>query len=175
MKKYICFLFCAALFCSCVKNSSKDVGKTAGFRPIYSTSTDLNTIKSTPPVAVVNAGKIYVKDNYIFQVENGEGIHIIDNQIPSTAQKIGFIQIKGCSEISIKGNYLYSNNFNDLVVINISNINQVVEVSRVKEAFYKNSLGNLPPEPGYFECVDPSKGQVVRWVRDSIVNPKCLL
>ena len=176
MKKLSYYMVAIFLLSSCVKNNnSKDVGKKLGYIPVYSTSADLFIIKSKPATAVINAGKIYVKDNYIFQVELGEGIHIINNQTPANATRFGFIQIKGCSELSIKNSFLYSNNFNDLVVIDISNINQVTEVKRIQEAFYKNGLGSLPPNRGYFECVDASKGQVIKWIKDSIVNPTCLL
>ena len=176
MKK-TCFCIVAVfLFTSCVKNNNNNqVGKKLGYIPVYSNAADLFTIKSKPATNVINAGKIYIKDNYIFQVELGEGIHIINNQTPANAARIGFIQIKGCSELSIKNNFLYSNNFNDLVVIDISNINQVTEAKRIKEAFYKNGLGALPPDRGYFECVDENKGQVIKWIKDSIVNPNCIL
>ena len=123
---------------------------------------------------MVNAGKIYVKGNLIFQNEIGEGIHIINNSIPANAQRTGFIKIKGSQEISIKGDYLYSNNYADLVVVNISNLTAVTEVSRIRNAFSDNNSQLVPPVRGnYFECVDNSKGTVIGWVRDSIDNPKC--
>ena len=142
---------------------------------MYSSSADLYLIQNKPARTVTNAGKIYVKDNYIFQNEIGEGIHILNNTNPANTIRSGFISIKGSQEIAIKGNYLYSNNFNDLVVVDISDINNVKEAGRVKNIFYNNNYQLAPPVAGgaYFECVDNSKGIVINWIQDSINNPKC--
>jgi hypothetical protein len=123
---------------------------------------------------VVNIELSSVSKNYFIKQRNAsEGIHIINNSNPANAERIGFIKIKGSEEISIKGNYLYSNNFSDLVVIDISNISNVVEVNRVRNAFYAISTLSVPPRHGYFECVDNSKGAVTGWIQDSITNAKC--
>ncbi|MEO7310987.1 MAG: hypothetical protein ABIX01_11365 [Chitinophagaceae bacterium] len=149
-------------------------GKVWGYKPVYSNDAALFTIENQPARQVIKAGKIYVKDNYIFQNEIGEGIHIINNTNPVNAQRVGFIKIKGSEEIAIRGDYLYSNNFTDLVVVNISNIASVSEVTRIKNAFFSGSMQLAPPlNGGYFECVDNNKGIVVSWVKDSITNPKC--
>lgn len=145
-----------------------------GYKPVYSTSAELYLIQNMPARAVTNAGKIYVKDNYIFQNEIGEGIHILHNTNPASTVRTGFISIKGSQEISIKGNYLYSNNYDDLVVVDITDVNKVKEVNRLKNIFYKNNFQLSPPAgSGYFECSDNKKGIVINWVRDSITNPKC--
>ena len=163
------------LFSACKPDKTISViGKVSGFKPIYSTSAELYLIQNKPARAVTNAGKIYVKDNYIFQNEMGEGIHILNNSNPANTVRSGFISIKGSQEIAIKGNYLYSNNYDDLVVVDITDVNNVKEVNRVKNIFYKNNFQLSPPAgSGYFECADNSKGIVINWVRDSITNPKC--
>ena len=163
------------LFSACKPDKTNSViGKVSGFKPVYSTSAELYLIQNKPARAVTNAGKIYVKDNYIFQNEMGEGIHILNNSNPANTVRSGFISIKGSQEIAIKGNYLYSNNYDDLVVVDITNVNNVKEVNRVKNIFYKNNFQLSPPAgSGYFECADNSKGIVINWVRDSITNPKC--
>jgi hypothetical protein len=160
--------------CRVDSTKTKMIGRVPGYKPIYSNDIDLYVIQNKPARAVVKAGKIYVKDNYIFQNEIGEGMHIINNSNPANAQRIGFISIKGSQEIAIKGNFLYSNNLSDLVVIDISNIANVKEVNRIKNTFYNANFQLAPPlGGGYFECVDKSKGVVTGWQRDSIDNPTC--
>ncbi len=164
------------LFLSSCKteNNSSVMGKVLGYKPVYSTSAELYLIQNKPARSVTHAGKIYVKGNYIFQNEMGEGIHILDNTTPANTVRTGFISIKGSQEIAIKGNYLYSNNYDDLVVVDITDVNNVKEVNRVKNIFYKNNFQLSPPAgSGYFECADNKKGIVINWVRDSINNPKC--
>jgi hypothetical protein len=175
MKKSIFFiLLCFAIcFTACKEEVVATSGKVLGYKPLYSNDANLFTIENKPAQNVSKAGKIYAKGNYIFQNEIGEGIHIINNTNPANAERIGFIKIKGSEEISIKGNYLYSNNFSDLVVLDISNISNAVEVKRIKDAFYVISTLSVPPRRGYFECVDNSKGVVTGWMQDSITNAKC--
>ncbi len=51
---------------------------------------------------LVNTGKIYFKDNYIFINDKYEGIHIIDNMDSANPQNISYITIPGNTDISIK-------------------------------------------------------------------------
>ena len=129
-----------------------------------------------------NPGKIYVKDNLIFQMDVGYGVHVIDNSIPSQAKPVGFIKVNGSSEISIKGNHLYTNSYNALVVVDVSDWQNVKEVKRIPNAFQQGqSIGATygsyfipPPVHGvYYECFGymSAPGMVQSgWVQDSIYN-----
>jgi hypothetical protein len=56
--------------------------------------------------------------------------------------------------------------------MNISNPNQVTLVSRL-ENVTPNTNFQIPPERGFFECVDNSKGIVVAWEKTILRKPKC--
>jgi hypothetical protein len=143
--------------------------KVMGYKPIYSTDPALKQIASDTPRPVKNAGKIYAWQNYLLQCEVGEGIHIIDKSVPANARRVSFIRVIGANDISIKDGFLYTNSYKDVVVINISNINQPTEVKRIPNAF--NVSGYLPEPPikrVAYECVDLSKGVVTGWVQDSV-------
>ena len=155
---------------ACIKNSNKEI---LGYVPAYGSLADLTEVKSEPAKPIVNAGKIYLYQNYTFQIENGEGIHIINSTDPSNPQKIGFIKVKGCSEISVKNNILYTDNHRDLVGINISNINAIQVVSRLEKVFPGTNQEYPPAEGVFFECVDPAKGAVIGWTEKMLTNPKC--
>ena len=153
----------------CSKPAVDNNYKVFGYKPIYSKDASLRQVVADTPHSVKNAGKIYAYQNYLLQCEVGEGIHVIDNSNPAMAKRTSFIKVLGCNEISIKDNYLYTNSYNELVTINISNINQPQETQRIANAFNAGS-GYLPvpPEKGYYECVNISKGVVVGWTKDSI-------
>lgn len=142
-----------------------------GNKPIYGVDTTAKKIMYiNHPQPVVMPGNIYVKGNYIFQTELGRGLHIIDNTISSAAHRIGFVTINGCSQISIKGNSLYSNSYDDLVVIDISDASSVKEIGRVRGAFpegRKNYVYIQPVESGYFEC-PRYDSVVIGWRKDSV-------
>jgi len=159
-----------ALFGACDSdNAPKEV---QGWAPVYESELSDTEIKSGEPRTIVNGGKIYTLSSRLYQVENGAGIHVIDLSDPANPRKIAFITIDGAHEISIKGRYLYSNNYNDLVVVDISDIDDARLVKRMKNMF-RFTDNALPPERGYFECVDPDKGTVVDWKKTTIYSPKC--
>jgi hypothetical protein len=145
-----------------------------GWKPIYEDDAHARPIKFAEPRATQKGGKIYVMGTTLYQVESGKGIHVLSFNNPSNPQKLAFIEVPGAQEISIKGSYLYTNNYNDLVVLDIAELTDVKVIKRMKDLFTFTTM-DTPPLPGYFECVDPSKGRVVDWEQTTIYSPKCKL
>lgn len=172
MIKSITFILTVFFLYSCTREENAP-GRVSGYRPLYSQDTSIFTIESQPARDVVKAGKIYVKDNFIFQNEIGEGIHVIDNTNPAAASRVGFIKIIGSEELAIKGNFLYSNSFNDVVVVDISDVAHARVVNRINNAFNQNNFQLAPPYNGYFECVNNGRGTVIAWIPDTLNNPTC--
>ena len=125
-----------------------------GYAPIYGNNNNAKTIKSVAPRNIEKGGKIYVKSDTLYQVETGKGIHVISIASPDVPQK------------------LYTNNMNDLVVVDIQNINDVVEIDRIQNTFHIVDP-NRPPGTGWFECIDPSKGDVIGWEMKTLSYPQC--
>ncbi len=118
-------------------------------------------VKSTPAIPVVSSGKIYIKDNYLFVNEKYKGIHVFDNSNPASPSNIAFIDIPGNVDLAVKGNYLFADNYVDLIVLDISNISQPVEVARIKDIFpytIPEISGNYP-----ISAIDKEKGVIVGW------------
>ena len=158
-----------AIFASCNQNNLKypDV-----WVPVYKDKAAAQAIENLAPQAVARGGKIYTYGSYIFQVEENQGIHIFqlqnENPIP-----VGFIRVYGAQEISIKDDMLYTNNFNDIVVLNISNPTQAVLTTRMPNQFKLNNF-EIPPTSGHFQCADSTKGYVVGWELQHNVEAKCI-
>lgn len=178
MRIYLWLLMACALT-SCWKYKYKDTGdavftgkKVWGYKPVYATESAAKTISYLPsPQPVVSYGNIYAFRNYIFQIDPGFGIHVFDNSTPSTAHKIGFITVKGCSQISIKNDKLYTNSYDDLVVLDFSDLQNVHEYSRLKGLFMEYKYGSpisTPPGKGYYECPTSYDKLVTGWVMDSV-------
>ncbi len=175
--KYTILLLCAILLYACWKPYRTDYAmeqaqqKVWGSKPIYTAESVAKKISYLPQKhPLIQAGNIYAFGNYIFQVDVGRGIHVINNSNPSTADRIGFITITGCQQISIKGKYLYTNSFADLVTLDISDPSNMLEVSRVIFAF-PELAGTYPlvqpTDTGYYIC-PRMDSIVVGWVKDSI-------
>lgn len=171
--RYLYLLLAIAIF-SCDPDRGAGAGQYRAWVPIYASQQSANQISVEATKPTVHAGKIYAYGNYLFQVEQMEGIHIIDNSNPQQAHKIAFLKVPSATEISIKSNFLYTNNLNDLVVFDLSSITSPQLVNRIQGAFPLINQNYPPVDFGYFECVDPSKGYVIGW-EEKMVNeePKC--
>lgn len=144
-----------------------------GLRPVYISMEEADIIKSLPPQPVDQLGKIYYKDDLIYVGEQGRGVHIVDNTNPEQPSRIGFIQIPGNKDISIKGNLMYADNFRDLLTIDITDMNNIVEIDRIVDVYAEIPQSYPALHEGYFECVDPSKGLVMKWESATLENPAC--
>lgn len=154
---------------ACVKKKNEIMG----YAPIYGNPSEMHKIESQGVQPIVNGGKIYAFQNYTFQVEAGKGVHIIQNNSLTDANKIDFINIPGCTNIAVKNNILYADNYTDLIGIDINNIHSVAVISRIENTFQAVSQQVPPYEGVFFECVDANKGAVIGWTEKLLINPKC--
>lgn len=159
------------LFTSCEDSTYKEY---MGNAPVYMTYDDLRkSIAAEQNVSLMNPGKIYFKDNYIFIVEELRGIHVFDNSNPASPVKKTFIKLPGVMDISISGSTMYADSFVDLVVLDVQNIDNIHEVARVKDILPYT----VPPvENDYpMATIDQEKGVVTGWnvkkIREKVYTP----
>src|SRR5690606_12462270 len=93
-----------------------------------------SSIKMTAPKNMEKAGKIYVKDSYIFITDENKGFHIYDNSNPNAPQLTGFLEVPGATDMAIKNNTIYINQAVDLVAVSINN-NSVTIHKRIQNTF----------------------------------------
>jgi hypothetical protein len=130
-------------------------------------------------------GKIYVAENFLFYIAKEQGVHIFNNMNPSVPQNSVFINIEGVHDISVKGNYLFADNFFDLLVFDISNIQNITLVKTVENVisfspvypidaqYYDYTVGPVGDEiiTGFsFEMRDKPEGQEVIWAEDALAT-----
>ncbi len=130
--------------------------------PVYMSYEDLRVaVKKSESRDLINPGKIYFKDNFLFVVEELKGVHLIDLATPSNPRNTGFIEIPGCMDIAIKNQVLFADSYIDLVAIDISSHSNIREVARVEKVFPYT----VPPagNGGRMAEVDQEKGVVIDW------------
>lgn len=170
-------LFSIFLF-SCNRTPGRKLSSQLAWVPVYAANISaIKEITAGPARPTVQAGKLYVLGNLIYQVEQDSGIHVIDYSNPSAPRKLGFIRSFLCKEVSVKNGLIYTNNGSDLVVIQAASLSNVREVARTPGVFPDLAL-QYPPKPNpnslvYFECPDPELGIVVGWEQKTINNAKC--
>ncbi|CAH0996880.1 hypothetical protein EMA8858_03015 [Emticicia aquatica] len=138
MKKLLHPLVLAFLACIHV-SCNDDCETTRTYRTTVPITFNIEQIRSgistEAPQDLVNPGKIYVKDNYLFINEIKKGIHIFDNSNPEKPLNISFLKIPGVIDMAVKENTLYADNYIDIVAFDISNPKAIKETGRVKDVF----------------------------------------
>lgn len=175
MKKYCYPIFLLVLFWGCTDNGPGfPDGDVVGYRPVYTSDIDL-TISIGESREIVNTGKIFKQGDILLLNEVNEGIHFINNTDPTNPVSLGFLTIRGSTDMSVRDDVLYVNQYSDIVALDFTDLQNISEISRQRNAFEVASSAQLtPPQSGYyFECVDASKGEVVDWQLTTITKPKC--
>ena len=142
------------------------------YAPSYLDRSTSDTIRHVAPQLTINGGSIYLYKTMLFQIEVGRGIHIFDFSDPENSVKTGFYELPGCEQLSIDGNIIYANSYSDLIVVDISIITDP-KIVNLQPFYFEDKSSQLPPERGYFECVDRSKGVVTGWNKMFIKSPEC--
>lgn len=124
-----------SLFFSCSDDCDTTLSYYADI-PIYSLKDSvLEAIEVQESRPIETPEKLYFKDNFIFIVESGKGIHVIDNSNAANPIQIKFIQIPGNHDVAIKDNYLYADNYIDLLVFDVSDIQNINLHNRIDNVF----------------------------------------
>lgn len=141
------FLFLSIVLESC-SDKCESTHQYTYYEPVYTTLPEIRaSIRLEAPKPISGIGKIYFKDGYLLVNDPGEGIHIIDNKNPSAPVTKSFLKIPGNYDLAVKGQTLYADSYIDLVVLDISNIDDVKEINRIPSLFTSyNSLGFYPNE-----------------------------
>lgn len=132
--KSIIFLgFLLVTLISCSDSDYKTVNVAT---PIYMSKSEFRkSVEILPPKSIIESGKIYAYNNLVLVNDVKKGVHIINNSNPENPVKIAFIKVIASTDMEIKGNYLYANSLMDLVVFDISDIENIVEVARLEDVF----------------------------------------
>lgn len=131
--------------------------------PVYLSPQELrSSFEVMPPVEVANTGKIYLYQNYIFLNEPGKGIHIINNIDKENPEIISFVNIPGNYEMAVRGDRLFADSYVDLLVLNISDPQNVTLTKRIENIFQ-----NLAQQEQYY---DEENGVIIDWEPKEIIE-----
>ncbi len=140
--------------------------------PVYMAVEDWRAldISAESPRSISDAGKIYIYQHYLFIVEPGQGVHIVNNSSPSAPQNIAFLPVMGCMDVAVRNNALYVDSFSDLLSFDISDPGNPVLSCRIPDAFdsqfstFMEGFDETLPIAG----LDDTKGLVVGWTQENV-------
>jgi hypothetical protein len=169
LKAFSVLIFSA--FIGCIESLEPgSPGTVQGYIPVYGDETTTE-IKVTTARTVKNPGKIYSYGSYLLVNEINQGIHVFDNTNPAEPEALSFIEIVGNTDLAIRDNVLYANHMGSLVALTTINFVAVEQIGALTISNWL--LGVPPPRQQYFQCVEPGKGVVIAWQKQTLKNPEC--
>ncbi len=166
MKKnfYLLLFIVSIAFVSCEKNDDSKYKDYQVARALKVSKTEFkNGVDVIAPMPIEESGKIYAYKNYIFVNDKYRGVHVIDNSDPSDPKKVSFIKIAGNVDISVKDDYLYADSITDLIVLDISDVNNITIVNRLENVLRDNIV--WPFEADFIEdsSIDYENEIIIGW------------
>ncbi len=91
---------------------------------------------------LAQAGKIWYDEGFLYVNILNEGVLVINNFDPKAPRKVGFIAIPGNVDMAVVGTVMYANSNQDLVAIDIKDLKNIKELSRVPAVFTHRPRAN---------------------------------
>ncbi len=159
------FIVTILLLPGCIKDTCTRTYRI--YTPVYRTTAEVRAnIKSNAPRPIRQAGKLFLRGQYIFLNEIDKGIHVIDNSNPANPKNAAFIDIPGNMDLAVKGDILYADLYSDFVTLDISDPLNVTTKKIIDNAFPYRRYNN-----GF---VADNRKIIVDWIsRDTTVQNDC--
>lgn len=119
-----------------------------------------SSVVLSPAKPVVNAGKIYVIEPYLFINEKNKGFHVFNNENPSSPSPIYFIASPGATDLAIRENVFYINQATDLIAVQVDLATGGLNVSKR----IKNTFPEMLSPDGFYPINIPLNNVVVNWI-----------
>ncbi len=135
-------LVLAFAFTGCIEETCQEDRLVRGFDPVVVSSDEWRSSSFICgiPQDICEATSFYVYENYLFLVENGQGLHILDNADSNNPVPITFMEVPGGQGIAVRNDILYINQYVDLVAFDLSNPENPTLVGRTENVFEPYSV-----------------------------------
>lgn len=161
-------LFVLSLFLSVSCSNKDDTVETVSYtvgKPIKMSITEIrDAVAVENPRPTTESGKMYQYEDYVFVNEANEGVHVIKGLEEEHLQKVKFLRIPGNKDISVRDGFLYADSYFDLVVFDISDIDNIQHVNTLENVF-PNYYYNYIEGADWFDFsdVDLENEVVIGW------------
>jgi hypothetical protein len=134
------------------------------YEPVYMAISELReSVDIIEPQPISVTGKLYLYQNMVLINDPGKGIHLVDNSDQASPITIGYINIPGNYDFSVRGDILYADSYMDLVLLDISDLGNIHEINRVTDIFQDFNF-----ESGMY--IHPDSGLVVDYVEKEVIE-----
>ena len=173
IKKILPLFLCVfALFISCEDDDTRIETRIVANAILESKEVVRASISVETERPINESGKIYTYTNYVFVNDRNLGVHVIDNSVPENPQKIAFLKIPGNFDIEVRNDILYADSYTDLVLFDISDIDNITFIERYEDAFngfsFSSALLTEPFDQIEYGDYNPSNSFIVDWTYTEI-------
>ena len=172
MIKPLVYLCLMVIYLNACDKPELDLYDGPGKKPVCLPADRLGDIRSEAPQSIAASGTIFLRDTLLFMLEQYKGIHVFSLKDSIQTVNLAFIKIPAITDFTLSDHYIYADSWKDIVVVDISNLYQAHETSRLRDLLNPSMFP--PLYDGYFECVDESKGAIIGWEDAVLTNAKCV-
>ena len=136
MKKLFLLFFLASVVWSCEEVNDSGIERVQVAVPQTMSLAEFRTsvsVENAQPIQ--QSGKIYAYHDLIFNNDQLEGVHVLDNSDPSNPIQKNFLKIPQNTDVAIKDDKLYANSGPDLVVFDLSDVTNIEYETRIENVF----------------------------------------
>ena len=115
-------LFASLLTQSCTKDTGNVTVNYQEATAIYGSLDDIRTSDlNQSPKQINNPGKIFIGNDYVLIGEEGQGVHVVNNNDKSAPFMESFISIPGNREFVVFDDVLYAESYYDMIKVDVTN------------------------------------------------------
>ena len=122
---------------ACLEDKCEETQTFTIYQPVTVAAADFRatTFGEEAPRELCRPGNIYYYQDHLLIVEQREGIHIFDNADPRAPRAVSFLPIEGITDMAVRNDVLYANNYIDLVAFDISQPEEPAFLGRTEAVF----------------------------------------
>lgn len=122
--------------------------ETSQYTAVFMDRTEFeNSVVLQNSKSLIELGKIYTFNDYLFINEKQEGFHIYNNSNPETPIALKYIKVPGATDMAIKSDIIYINQATDLIAVEFDTNTQSLTVTKR----IKNVFPELLSPDGYYQ------------------------
>ncbi|WP_116105200.1 LVIVD repeat-containing protein [Lewinella sp. IMCC34191] len=177
-------LLLVLLFSGCLEEECNETITYIGYEPIVLAESEWrnNSFPELASESVCNPGAFYVYGDLLFILDQGEGLHILNNADNANPRPLKFIPIKGGYGLAVRNGILYVNQYIDMLAFDLSDPSSPEFLSRTEDVLVSNEMyGFSTPVDGSviiglsetkqtieLDCSSPRSGQGV-WLENNML------
>ena len=138
---YVTIIFGLTLLASGCRKECTEFRTYTKYTPLLKPLADVRASFSvSDAIELENPRKIYAYQNYLFIVDEFKGFQIVDNANPSSPAPLKFVNLEGCTDVSVNNGIIYANQGPDIVSLSFDQATNLTLTGRVENSIHTSLI-----------------------------------